>query len=127
MLSTTRTLVTVVLAAVAAAGAGVAVAQPGYTPRAPVPFHVLDGDADGFVSTQEFENHRAQQQAARRAQGRLLRNSGQAPNFSAWDQDGDGRLTPTELAAGQQARMQQRWARPVSSAANWRRPCWRYR
>jgi len=94
-------------------------AQPFGGPRGPVPFGTLDLDNDGYVSTQEFSRHRATRMAARTAQGRLLRNAGQAPRFERWDTDGDGLLSRAELINGQQARFAGRGGEG--------RPCWRYR
>ena len=94
-------------------------AQPFGGPRGPVPFGALDLDNDGYVSTQEFSRHRETRMAARAAQGRLLRNAGQAPRFERWDANGDGLLSPAELTSGQQARFVGR--------GGGGRPCWRYR
>jgi hypothetical protein len=94
-------------------------AQPFGGPRGPVPFGALDLDNDGYVSTQEFSRHRETRMAARAAQGRLLRNAGQAPRFERWDTDDDGLLSAAELTNGQQARFAER--------GGGGRPCWRYR
>ncbi len=85
--------------------------------RGPVPFGMIDADKDGVVSAEEFDNHRNARQASRAAQGRPMRNAGRAPSFQDWDVDGNGYLTPAELAAGQQTRMAARGAGG--------RPCWR--
>jgi Ca2+-binding EF-hand superfamily protein len=82
-------------------------------------FGALDTDADGYVSSGEFERHHAQRMATRAAQGRLLRNAGQAPVFARWDRDRDGQLSRDELSGEQQAR----WA---ARQAGWR-PCRRLR
>ncbi len=107
-------------------------AQPPMTGRGPVAFGVMDLNRDGVVSAQEFAEHRAQRQAARAAEGRLLRNAAQAPRFETWDIDADGFLTPDELTRGQQARFAARgpgWGAgpgpgfgPGPGAG---RPCWR--
>ena len=94
-------------------------ARPFGGPRGPMPFDVMDLDNDGYVSTQEFAKHRDTRMAARAAQGRLLRNAGQAPRFASWDLDSDGRLSRSEVGAGQQARFAGRGAGG--------RPCWRNR
>lgn len=88
----------------AIAASGLASAQPLPGGRGPVPFGALDLNDDGIISAQEFAEHRAQRQAARAAEGRPMRNVGQAPRFEDWDLDGDGFLAPEELAQGQQAR-----------------------
>jgi hypothetical protein len=94
-------------------------AQPFGGPRGPVSFGALDLDNDGYVSTQEFSQHRETRMAPRAAQGRLLRNAGQAPRFERWDANGDGLLSPAELTSGQQARF--------AGRGGGGRPCWRYR
>jgi hypothetical protein len=94
-------------------------AQPFGGPRGPVSFGVMDLDNDGYVSTQEFSQHRDMRMAARAAQGRLLRNAGQAPRFARGDLGSDGRLSRSEVAAGRQARLAGRGAGG--------RPCWRNR
>jgi hypothetical protein len=94
-------------------------AQPFGGPRGPVSFGVMDLDNDGYVSAQEFSQHRDVRMAERAAQGRLLRNAGQAPRFASWDLDGDGRLSRGEVVTGQQARFAGRGAGG--------RPCWRIR
>ena len=120
MLRTNRTLLTLALLATT----GLVAAQPAFGPRGPVPFASVDTDGDGYVTSQEFQQHRAERMPARAAQGRLLRNAGQAPVFTAWDSDADGRLSRDELAAGQQARLQTRWQQPMGPGAGGR-PCWR--
>jgi hypothetical protein len=94
-------------------------AQPFGGPRGPMSFGVMDLDNDGYVSTQEFSQHREARMAERAAQGRLLRNAGQAPRFARWDLDSDGRLSRSEVTAGQQARLAGRRAGGG--------PCWRNR
>jgi hypothetical protein len=93
-------------------------AQP-YPGRGPMAFGALDTDGNGYVSSEEFAQHRTQRMAARAAQGRLLRNAGQAPGFARWDANGDGQLSATELTSGQEAR----WAARQAGG----RPCWRVR
>ncbi len=102
-------------------------AGPFFGPRGPAPFVAIDSDGDGYVTTAEYQQHRNARQAARAAQGRMLRNAGQAPAFVDWDRDGDGRLTQQELAAGQQARFQSRGVQRVRGPyALGPRPCWRW-
>ena len=93
-------------------------AQP-YGGRGPMPFGAMDLDGDGYVSTQEFSQHRSARMAARAAQGRLLRNASQAPRFENWDADGNGLLSLTEVSTGQQARF--------TGRRGGGRPCWRNR
>jgi len=107
-------------------------AQPPMMGRGPVAFSAVDLNGDGLVSAREFAEHRAQRQAARAAQGKLLRNAAQAPRFEDWDTDADGFLTADELISGQQARFAARgpgWGygpgpgfAPGPGAG---RPCWR--
>ena len=87
-----------------AAASGLAWAQP-MPGRGPVPFGAIDQNNDGAISAQEFNAHREQRQAARAAQGRYMRHAGKAPRFEDWDQDGNGLLSPQELAQGQQERL----------------------
>jgi hypothetical protein len=106
MINHNRFLTAALLCALGAslAAPGLLSAQPMPGGRGPVPFGAMDLNDDGAISAQEFAEHRAQRQAARAAQGRPMRNAGQGPRFEDWDQDGDGLLTPQELAEGQQAR-----------------------
>jgi hypothetical protein len=83
---------------------GLATAQPPMPWRGPMAFGAIDLNRDGVVSAKEFAAHRTQRQGVRAAEGRLLRNAGQAPRFESWDTDGNGLLTRQELASGQQAR-----------------------
>jgi Ca2+-binding EF-hand superfamily protein len=75
--------------------------------RGPIPFEAFDVDGNGVVSEQEFYSVRAERMAARAAEGRALKNAANAPQFSEIDTNGDGSLSPEELAAGQQKHMQQ--------------------
>ena len=93
-------------------------AQP-FAGRGPMPFGTMDLDGDGYVSSQEFSQHRDTRMAARAAQGRLLRNAGQAPRFENWDADGNGLLSAAEVATGQQTRF--------AGRRSGGRPCWRNR
>ena len=92
-----------------AAGAVVALsplaqAQPAAAGRGPVSFAAIDTDHDGQVTALEFAQHRASRQAARAAEGRPMRGAATAPSFESLDRNGNGTLSPDELAAGQQAR-----------------------
>jgi len=94
-------------------------AQPLGGPRGPVSFGAMDLNGDGYVSSQEFSQHRTARMAARAAQGRLLRNAGQAPHFESWDADDNGLLSRAELRTGQRMRFIERGAGGG--------PCWRHR
>jgi len=123
MLRTKRSLLAAALLAAVSATA-VVCAGPGY---GPAPFAAIDADGDGYVSEAEYLQHRSARQAARAAQGRMLRHAGQAPAFADWDSDGDGRLTPAELTAGQQARFQARRGQWRGGPYGWGpRRCWRW-
>lgn len=82
-------------------------------------FGAVDLDGGGYVSSVEFSEHRDARMAGRAAQGRLLRNAGQAPRFESWDLDGNGLLSQSEVATGQQARF--------AARRGGGRPCWRNR
>jgi len=90
-------------------------AQPFGGPRGPMAFGAMDLDGNGYVSSEEFHQHRGERMATRAGEGRLLRNAGEAPRFESWDTNGDGKLSRTEVATGQQERIAER------SAAG--RPC----
>lgn len=122
MLRAKRSLLTAALAT-ALLGATAVSGQP-FGPPGPVPFAALDGDGDGYVTAEEFAQHRNARMAARAAQGRLMRNAGQAPVLTDWDKDGDGRLSQEELTSGQTARYQSRWAQMPGPYGMGRRPCW---
>jgi hypothetical protein len=107
------------LASLLALAATLGAQAQSYPVRGPMAFGALDTDADGYVSSGEFARHHTQRMATRAAQGRLLRNAGQAPGFARWDTDRDGQLSPAELTGGQQAR----WAARQAGG----RPCWRAR
>ena len=97
----------VILAAVAGATLAAATlvqAQPGGGARGPVDFDTIDTDHNGVVSATEFAQPRAQRMAARAAEGRMLRNAGQAPSFESLDRNGNGGLEPDELPRGSQGR-----------------------
>lgn len=126
MLYAKRSLLAATLFAAVSAAATV-YAGPFFTPPGPAPFAAIDADGDGYVTESEYQQFRSARQAARAAQGRMLRHAGQAPAFADWDSDSDGRLSPQELAAGQQARFQSRraqWAGGPYGPGP--RPCWRW-
>lgn len=76
--------------------------------RGPISFAAYDQDNSGFITEEEFNTTRVKRMEANAAQGRPMRGAASAPDFSAFDLDADGKLTPDELAAGQQAQMDQR-------------------
>jgi len=77
--------------------------------RGPIPFEAYDQDADGKITESEFSSVRSARMAAKSSAGMPMRASGQ-PSFSAFDRNGDGWLSPNELAVGQQQMQQQRQA-----------------
>lgn len=76
--------------------------------RGPIPFANYDQDGNGFISEQEFTLVRNERMAAKAAQGRPMKGTGNKPSFEAFDKDNDGQLTQEELLAGQQIQMQNR-------------------
>ncbi len=76
--------------------------------RGPVPFQFYDTDGDNLISEDEFYDLRAKRMQQRADAGYPMRNAGNAPEFSTFDSNGDGMLTPEELSAGQQAQMMQK-------------------
>jgi len=76
--------------------------------RGPVPFHLYDTDGNNLISEDEFYDVRAKRMQKRADDGFPMRNAGNAPDFSEFDSNGDGTLTPEELSAGQQAQMNKR-------------------
>ena len=90
-------------------GAVPAVVQAEELPdRGPVPFHLYDTDGNNLISEDEFYNVRAKRMQKRADEGFPMRGAANAPDFSEFDGNGDGTLTPEELSAGQQAQMNKR-------------------
>lgn len=77
-------------------------------PRGPVPFAVFDSNGDGYIDEQEFDRVRSARVKQRSTEGRMMRNQGNAPDFSDLDSDGDGRVSTQEHRAHQQQRRQMR-------------------
>lgn len=76
--------------------------------RGPAPFSAYDINGDGTITAEEFNSFRKQRQAARAAQGRMMRNAANAPSFADLDTDQNGEISQEELTAGQQAQMLKR-------------------
>jgi hypothetical protein len=115
---------------------GLSWGSPGAAARGPTAFSAMDRNADGYLSKDEFAQHRAERIAARAAQGRPLRNAGNAPVFEQWDRNDDGRLSSGELDLGRQARFANRRGMmpgaaygggPRQGFGSSGRPCWRNR
>ena len=101
--------ITFSMIAVMLLGAVPAVAQAQELPdRGPVPFNLYDTDGNNLISEDEFYAVRAKRMQKRADAGFPMRNAGNAPDFSEFDSNCDGTLTPEELSAGQQAQMNKR-------------------
>jgi hypothetical protein len=74
----------------------------------PIPFSAFDTNHDGSVSEQEFNAVRSQRLLQKAEEGRPMRGAATAPGFADLDTNKDGKLSPEELAQGQQQRMQNR-------------------
>lgn len=105
--------ITLVLATVLTAGNGFA--SPGeygydesYAQRGPVPFEVLDRNADGVVSQEEHARVHAERQAWRVQHNYPVRGMANAARFEQIDRDASGALDRDELNDWRAQRMQQR-------------------
>lgn len=76
--------------------------------RGPAPFSAYDQNGDEAITVEEFDSFRKQRQAARAAEGRMMRNAANALSFADLDTDKNGELSQEELTIGQQAQMQKR-------------------
>ena len=74
--------------------------------RGPIPFNTYDVNKDGLVSESEFYDTRAAKMTQKAKQGMPMRNAANAPKFSYFDTNKDGKLTKVELLEGQNKRMQ---------------------
>jgi Ca2+-binding EF-hand superfamily protein len=73
--------------------------------RGPIPFSVYDTNNDNFVSEKEFYDARTKRMEQKAAQGMPMRNASNAPIFTDFDTNGDGKLSEIELLKGQNAQM----------------------
>ena len=73
--------------------------------RGPIPFSEYDANRDGFISENEFNDARAKRVSARANQGMPMRNAANAPDFSFFDVDKNGKISKTELLEGQNRQM----------------------
>ena len=99
---------TIVFALLTTGTLGLCLPASAQMPRGPDPFSTYDQNGDGAISREEFDAHRQARQAARAAEGRPMRQAAGAPDFADVDTDGDGRITPQELAESQGQRMADR-------------------
>ena len=74
--------------------------------RGPIPFASYDTNKDSSVSESEFYDARAARMSEKASQGMPMRNAANAPDFSTFDTDNDGKLTKLELLEGQNQQMQ---------------------
>ncbi|MCW8906648.1 MAG: EF-hand domain-containing protein [Sedimenticola sp.] len=63
-------------------------------------FADFDGNGDGVVTEDEFNQTRGARQAASAERGSMMRNAASAPSFRSFDRNGDGQLTPDEFVPG---------------------------
>ena len=70
--------------------------------RGSIPFTTYDADGNGA----EFNAIRTERMEDRAEAGKPMRGLANAPSFANFDKDANGKLTPAELAAGQQAQRQ---------------------
>ena len=73
--------------------------------RGPVGFSAYDTNKDGIIS--EDDAHKAARMQNKADAGMPMRNAGNSPDFSFFDTDKDGKITPIELEVGQATQMQQ--------------------
>lgn len=70
----------------------------------PLSFSDYDMDGNGVISAKEFQTVREKREAALKAAGYQAKGMETAPSFSDLDANGDGGITPSELAAGQRVK-----------------------
>ena len=73
--------------------------------RGPIPFSVYDADRDGFVNEKEFYDARAARMEKKAKQGMPMKKAANAPDFSFFDVDKNGKLSKVELREGQNRQM----------------------
>ncbi|MCG6967643.1 MAG: hypothetical protein LJE59_14160 [Chromatiaceae bacterium] len=101
------TLSLVMLAGVAAASSGEDEREDAYERRGPVPFELMDRNADGVVSADEHAQMHRERYAYRAKQGYPMRHAADAPSYQQIDTDGNGSVSAEELSSWQNQRMQQ--------------------
>ncbi|WP_419771407.1 MAG: EF-hand domain-containing protein [Candidatus Marinarcus sp.] len=73
--------------------------------RGPISFSIYDSNNDGFVTEKEFYDVRAKRMEEKANAGMPMRNAGNAPDFTVFDTNSDGKLSEIELLRGQNAQM----------------------
>ncbi|MDA7817688.1 EF-hand domain-containing protein [Sulfurimonas sp.] len=74
--------------------------------RGPIPFGIFDANKDGSITESEFYDARAIRMKQKADQGRPMKNAANAPDFSVYDTNNDGKLNKLELLEGQNKQMQ---------------------
>jgi len=72
----------------------------------PPTFSDMDKDNDGKITQTEIDSARADRMAERSAEGKALRNAGNAPTLVSIDSNGDGTIDATEFSSHQTAQME---------------------
>ncbi|MCB1800445.1 MAG: hypothetical protein KDI82_02035 [Gammaproteobacteria bacterium] len=80
-----------------------------YAQRGPVPFEVLDLNADGVVTQEEHARVHSERQAWRAEHNYPMRGAANAARFEQIDRDASGALDRDELNDWRAQRMQQRF------------------
>ncbi len=78
--------------------------------RGPIPFNAIDLDGNGTISAEEFDKVHQQRMSTDFVEERPMRGMANRPDYADFDTDGNGQLTPEELAAGQQIQKLKRQA-----------------
>jgi hypothetical protein len=76
----------------------------------PPTFATIDKDGDGKITQTELDTARADRMAQQSADGKALKNVGNAPTLASIDTNGDGTIDATEFASHQTAQMASRTA-----------------
>jgi len=77
----------------------------------PIPFSVYDRNKDGFISNDEFNDTRAKRISIKQKHSMPMRNAANAPDFSFFDVDKNGKLSKLELREGQNRQMRKNRAK----------------
>jgi len=74
----------------------------------PPTFSSVDKDGNGKITQSELDSARADRMATRSAEGKAMKNAGNAPSLATLDTNGDGAVDATEFASHQTAQMENR-------------------